>query len=603
MAKILIDAVFFQYNRSGIARVWRSLLKEWVLDGFASQVLVLDRQGTAPKIPGVAYRTIPAHNYAAMAQDKALLQQICDEEKADLFISSYYTTPISTPSVFMAYDMIPEILNWDIAGSAMWTTKHEGIRHARDYISISQNTAQDLLRFFPDIRPEQVAIAHCGVDFKAPPPDQVAAFKTKYGIGKPYFLLVGSRAAYKNGLQFFQAFAQLGEHRGDYAIVCTGPWASLEPEFAAFIGDATVHMVEVDDEELQCAYAGALALAYPSLYEGFGMPITEAMACACPVITCPAGSIPEVAADAVIYVAPGDVNAMAQALLQVQEPAMRALLVAKGRQQAAQFSWSRMAAEVKTALLQTLARLPAAPQPVSNPVSTNAPTTQQGASMLSQIIPGEIVNDDFYKQLFTLASRPDLKTFLEIGSSSGAGSTHAFASALKARPDAADTRLFCMELSKERFANLKAAYADCSFVRVYNQSSVSAEEFPSEEEVAFFYNHTRTNLNAYPLEQVISWLRQDLEYMRQSGLTENGIEVIKRENGIKHFDMVLIDGSEFTGEAELHHVMGAKIIALDDVNAHKCFNVYRMLSNHVNYGLIQQNFELRNGYAVFERRF
>ncbi|HEY3432098.1 MAG TPA: glycosyltransferase family 1 protein [Rhodocyclaceae bacterium] len=599
-AKILIDAVFFQYNRSGIARVWRSLLKEWVRDGFAQQLLVLDRQGSAPQIPGIVYRTIPAHNYGTPDQDKAMLQQVCDEEKADLFISSYYTTPISTPSVFMAYDMIPEILNWDIAGNAMWTTKHEGIRHAADYISISQNTAKDLLRFFPAIPADRIIIAHCGVDFTLPATEKVSAFKTKYGIAKPYFLLVGSRAAYKNGLQFFQAFSALGDRRGDYAIICTGPWASLEPEFAAYVGDATVHMVEVDDEELQCAYGGALALAYPSIYEGFGMPITEAMACSCPVITCPVGSIPEVAGDAVIYVAPGDVNGMAQALLQVQDPAMRSLLINKGLQQISKFSWARMATEIKEALLKILAR----PNPSAlNTEPTYSPHNQAGASMLSKIIPGEIVNDDFYKLLHSLASRPELKTFLEIGSSSGAGSTHAFVSALKARPDADQTRLYCMELSTERYTALKAAYADCNFVKVYNQSSVSMEEFPSEQEVAFFYANTRTTLNTYPVEQVISWLRQDLEYMKQSGLTRNGIEVIKSENGLKHFDMVLIDGSEFTGEAEMYHTMGAKIIALDDVNSHKCFNVYRMLSNHVNYALTHQNFELRNGYAVFERRF
>lgn len=598
ISKILVDAVFFQYNRSGIARVWRSLLQEWARDAFADRLLVLDRQGTAPHIHGIAYRTIPLHNYAALEQDHALLQQVCDEENASLFISSYYTRPLTTPSVFMAYDMIPEVVGWDINANPMWLEKHAAIRHARSFISISRNTAKDLQHFFPAIQPEQIAIAHCGVDFKAPAPQHIEAFKARHGIQKPYFLLVGSRAAYKNGELFFKAFAALSDQRGDYAIVCTGPWSSLEPEFSAQVGDASVHMIEVDDEELQCAYAGALALAYPSIYEGFGMPITEAMACGCPVITCPTGSIPEVAADAVIYVTPQDVAAMAQALLYVQNPAMRALLIAKGLQRVAMFSWHNMAVQVKDALLRAEQHLSAPPDS-----SRSTSTATFEGNMLSKIIPGEIVNDDFYKVLYTLASRADLKTFLEIGSSSGAGSTHAFVSALRTRSDVRDTRLYCMELSSERFAALKANYADADFVRVYNQSSVSPAEFPSEQEVSFFYAHTRTTLNQYPLEQVLSWLRQDLAYMRQSGLTANGIEIIKQENNIRHFDMVLIDGSEFTGEAELLHTIGARVIALDDVNSHKCFNVYRMLANHVSYGLTHQNFELRNGFAVFERRF
>lgn len=598
--KILIDAVFFQYNRSGIARVWHSLLLEWAQDGFAVQLLVLDRQNTAPRIPGIAYRNIPAHNYAAPDADRALLQQVCDEEGASLFVSSYYTTPISTPSVFMAYDMIPEVLNWDTTTKAIWVEKHAGIRHACAYIAISQNTANDLRRFFPAIRPEQVTVAHCGVDFKVPGPEKLASFKAQHAIEKPYFLLVGSRGAYKNAHLFFQAFATLGELRGQYAIVCTGPWSALEPEFSIHVGDASVHMIEVDDASLQCAYSGAIALVYPSLYEGFGMPITEAMACACPVITCPTGSIPEVAADGVLYVDPSDVAGMANALYQVQGPVMRAVLIAKGLQRAAQFSWGKMALEVKAALLQIDL---SAQEPRPSTLVQHTTYKKPGANMLSEIIPAEIINDDFYKVLNALASRDDLKSFLEIGSSSGAGSTHAFVSALRNRADAQSTRLYCMELSTERFTALRNAYADCDFVKVYNQSSAALDEFPSEQEVAFFYASTRTTLNAYPLEQVLSWLRQDIAYMRAAGLTHNGIELIKKENQIVDFDMVLIDGSEFTGEAELYHCMGARVIALDDVNSHKCFNAYRILTNHVGYALTHQNMELRNGFAVFERRF
>ncbi|SDI03495.1 glycosyltransferase family 4 protein [Propionivibrio dicarboxylicus] len=351
---ILLDAVFFQYNRSGIARVWRSLLKEWGQSGFPARLVVLDRMGTAPRILGISYRVIPAHSYANAEQECAMLQKICDEENASLFVSTYYTHPITTPSVFMAYDMIPEVVNWDIQGSPVWREKHAGIRHASSFIAISENTARDLCRFFPAIRPEQVAIAHCGVDFRAPDANAIEAFKARRGITRPYFLLVGSRAAYKNGELFFRAFSLLGDNRKDYAIVCTGPWASLEPEYAAYVGEANVHMIEVDDDELQCAYAGAAVLAYPSIYEGFGMPITEAMACACPVITCPTGSIPEVAGDAVIYVEPHDVMAMAKALLQVQNPTMRAVLIAKGLLCASRYSWERMAEEVKAALLNDL---------------------------------------------------------------------------------------------------------------------------------------------------------------------------------------------------------------------------------------------------------
>ena len=349
---ILVDAVFFQYYRTGIARVWRSLFREWVDDGFIQQLLVLDRQGTAPRIPGVAYRVIPAHNYQNLDQDRIMLQQICNEESANLFVSTYYTTPISTSTIFMAYDMIPEVLGFaDINSNPIWRGKHAGIRHASSFVAISNNTANDLLRAFPDIPRELVSVAHCGVDFKPPGDARVNEFKHRYGIDRPYFLVVGFRGEYKNIKLFFQAFESLGEQRSNYSIVCTGSAQNLEPTYAAQVGPAGVHMLEVDDEELECAYAGAIALVYPSLYEGFGMPITEAMACGCPVITCPLGSIPEVAKDAVLYVDSFDAVAMTNALHKVQLPEIRTNLVQEGLKQAAQFSWKQMASAVKSVLL------------------------------------------------------------------------------------------------------------------------------------------------------------------------------------------------------------------------------------------------------------
>ncbi len=72
-------------------------------------IFCLRQRQTAPKITGIRYRTIPAYDYNNTEADSEMLQQVCDEEDAELFISSYYTTPLSTPSVFMAYDMIPEV--------------------------------------------------------------------------------------------------------------------------------------------------------------------------------------------------------------------------------------------------------------------------------------------------------------------------------------------------------------------------------------------------------------------------------------------------------------------------------------------------------------
>ncbi|MEG4119586.1 glycosyltransferase [Microcoleus sp. N9_B4] len=355
---ILIDGVFFQMYKTGISRVWRSLLEEWAENGFAKHIIVLDRVGTSPKVPGIRYYTVPAYDYSKTEADREMLQQVCDEEGADLFISTYYTTPVSTPSVFMAYDMIPEVLgaNFD---EPMWREKHYGIRHASAYIAISENTARDLVRFFPAIAEDPVTVAYCGVEslFSPASPEEMRNFQIKYGISKPYFMCVGGGLGHKNSILFFRAFAQLASKQG-FEIVCTGSGALLEEELRNYTLGTVVHKLQLDDRELRLAYAGAVALVYPSKYEGFGLPILEAISCGCPVITCPNSSLPEVAGEAALYVNDDDVDGLANALCEVQKPKVRNSLIAAGLEQAKKFSWSKMAKTISSALVDaTLVRL------------------------------------------------------------------------------------------------------------------------------------------------------------------------------------------------------------------------------------------------------
>jgi FkbM family methyltransferase len=349
--KIAVDGVFFQLYKTGIARVWASLLEEWATNGFTQNIIVLDRAETAPKIAGVWYRTIPAYDYNNTDSDRQMLQQVCEEEGVDLFISTYYTTPTNTPSVFMAYDMIPEVVgaNFD---EPMWREKHNGIRHASAYITISKNTAQDLVKYFPAISSDSVTVAHCGINKTFSPANlqEINLFKTKYGISKPYFILVGATTGYKNIELFLQAFSQLPTKQS-FEIVITSHGVLPQYEFRSFTSGSAVHVLYLSDEELRIAYAGAIALVYPSKYEGFGLPVLEALACGCPVITCPNSSIPEVAGNAAIYVDDSDVNAMADALCEVQKPSVRQGLITAGLEQAKKFSWSKMAETVSSALI------------------------------------------------------------------------------------------------------------------------------------------------------------------------------------------------------------------------------------------------------------
>lgn len=361
-AKIVIDGVFFQIGRSGIARVWLKLLQHWVDQGFADQVVVVDRNRTAPRVEGIAYRDAPAFMYNNDQADRQALQTICDEEGARLFISSYYTFPLTTPQAMLVYDMIPEVLGWNLQ-EPMWQQKQRAMQLATHFSAISENSARDVRAHLgrPDL---PVRVAYTGTDFQVAAPAAIDAFKTKHGLQRPYFLISGSRSSYKNVSLFFKAFATLGDERAHYGIVCTGG-GQLEPEFTALAGPADVRVLILDDAEMQAAYSGAISLVYPSLYEGFGLPVLEAMACDCPAITSRVSSMPEVGGGAVLYI---DINDRTEAqmlaqlashLRTVQEPATRQSLIEAGRVQATHFRWDHMAEIMREFLVEAAEASPA----------------------------------------------------------------------------------------------------------------------------------------------------------------------------------------------------------------------------------------------------
>ena len=137
---------------------------------------------------------------------------------------------------------------------------------------------------------------------------------------------------------------------------------------------------------------------------------------------------------------------------------------------------------------------------------------------------------------------------------------------------------------------------------VHQLTSIPLAEFPSRREVKSFYKQNLTNLNNYSLGTVLSWLKKDIDFLRSTSYGNLcGIEEIRKSQGIDYFDFVLIDGGEFTGFSELMHVIGAKIILLDDVNSFKSFEARNYLIESRIYNLTYENLHLRNGFSIFER--
>ncbi len=353
---IIIDGVFFQYSVTGIARVWLALLEELSGTGFASKIVILDRGKTIPRMAGYHYLDFSLHNESNITEERKKLQRVCDELSAALFISTWHTSPLSTPSLLIVYDMLPEILLGEQRFEAgRWLEKKLAMEHAQAFVTISENTAKDMVIWYPETGLRSIQIMHLGVTpiFRPATPEQINLFKKAHGITKPYFLFVGPREWYKNFRLLLDAFLLLPEPHA-YCIV-SPHGEKLEEEFATHPGSAFVRLTgRLSDEDLVTAYSGAVALVYPSLYEGFGLPPLEAMACGCPVITSTAPAMLEVCGDAAIQVKADDCEALANALINLKNQELRVRHIRLGLERASRYSWKQSASQLQCAISSLL---------------------------------------------------------------------------------------------------------------------------------------------------------------------------------------------------------------------------------------------------------
>lgn len=349
---IVIDGVFFQLAKTGIARMWTNILKEWSKSDFSNRIVFLERENSGPNIPNIKTIKIKAYQTENFNKEREYLESICCELNASLFISTYYTSTITTPCLQLVYDMIPEKCNFDLSEHC-WTEKNEAFLNASYFVSISENTKHDLHELYPNIDyklSKTCLLASEKETFYPATSEEISNFHNKFNIDKPYFLLVGPNNIYKNGSMIFEAFQKLTSQCG-FAVIIIGGSLSQE-NVEKFQSGVEVLKINANDDELRVAYSGAISLVYPSAYEGFGLPILEAMQCLCPVITTPFTSIPEVAGDAVLYIKNAD--ELSDALCEVQKPNIQNKLRLAGIKQAQKFSWVNTAENLKNHIIHAI---------------------------------------------------------------------------------------------------------------------------------------------------------------------------------------------------------------------------------------------------------
>jgi glycosyltransferase involved in cell wall biosynthesis len=226
------------------------------------------------------------------------------------------------------------------------------IEHADAIIAISEHTRRDLVERLgaPPERITVTPLAHDADLTRVTDPRRLAAVRKRYGLPEQFVLFLGALEPRKNLPRLLEAFAALPAGlRGDVQLVVAGMsgWLndSVHARVAALGLEKSVRFAGyVDGHDLAALYSMATVFAYPSLYEGFGLPVLEAMACGTPVLTSDLSSMPEVAGDAAVLVSPDDVGSIAAGLRGLLESAsLRDELASRGRAQAARFSWDRCA--------------------------------------------------------------------------------------------------------------------------------------------------------------------------------------------------------------------------------------------------------------------
>ncbi len=281
---------------------------------------------------------------------KESLRSICRGD-FDVFHPTYYNPYFlpqlgDKPLVVTVYDMIHEIFpEYFSLEDQITTWKQQLLGRATRIIAISERTKKDILKFY-DVDQNKIEVIYLGNSLQRTGP---AKSYTRKQMPEKYLLFVGDRSLYKNFYLFAVSIAPLMKFDRELRLVCVGGRPFLDQENIFFrrngLGGKVVYC-ETNDAALADLYSNALAFVYPSLYEGFGIPILEAFSCDCPTILSNNSSLPEVGGNAAVYFDPKDPVSIRDAIRKViYDKDYQEKMIDRGRERLALFSWEKCANE------------------------------------------------------------------------------------------------------------------------------------------------------------------------------------------------------------------------------------------------------------------
>lgn len=292
--------------------------------------------------------------------DQIMLPGLVRKSGAELFfatdINSYLVPPKNIKVLSMAYDLIPFLFPEVMASQPVtvrfgWKVNFAKLRMSDRIIAISKATKNDLVRVM-GVNPDKIEVIYPGINHglfnvaNANNDDRLAGIRRRFGINGRYILYVGDSEWRKNLRRCLEALTDIDP---EVKLLLVGGRAATDAKLHGWIDELglkerVIITGFIPDADLPVLYGSAEVFLFPSLYEGFGLPIAEAMACGCPVITSAVSSMPEVAGDAGVLVDPLSVSEIKNAVSNIiSSEQLRNDLTIAGIKQSARFSWETAA--------------------------------------------------------------------------------------------------------------------------------------------------------------------------------------------------------------------------------------------------------------------
>lgn len=344
------------YRRAGIHQYIAQVLCHLPQDGDEYVIFTRHAEEWLDKVGTVHRSRWPTENrLARIAWEQLAWPWLAARHKIDLLHSMAFVTPWLSrcPAVVTVFDLsfmhfpkaFPAAQRWYLASQTA-----RSVQRARRVITISESGRQDVHRFF-DVPLAQIDVVYPGVDavYRPLPPEEIAAFRERQDLANRFVLHVGTLQPRKNIPTLIEAFAQAAPP--DVMLVLVGGKGWLFDQIfgrvqALGLQNRVRFTGYVPDEELPLWYNAASVLAFPSLYEGFGMPVVEAMAGGTPVVAANSSSLPEAVGEAGLLFDPQNGAELADRLTAVlHNPDLAATMRTKGLAQAQKFSWEKAGRE------------------------------------------------------------------------------------------------------------------------------------------------------------------------------------------------------------------------------------------------------------------